>query len=224
MGWKSIALGVAGLMLASQPALAATQTFTLSVLDPASGLGTGPFGTVTVTENVGGTLTITQVLDPGGAYRIHDGNATHNAFEFSIIGDPAVTISGLTAGFLAFNLTAGSNVATPPFADFYTGIDCTTACGPGFAGGYAGTLSFTVGSTSALTLTSLRSTAFGGNSVFFATDLIRNDRVGSTGNVGAIAQTGAVPEPATWGMMLIGFAGIGISLRRRRRADALAAA
>ena len=27
----------------------------------------------------------------------------------------------------------------------------------------------------------------------------------------------AVPEPATWGMMLIGFAGIGMALRRRRR-------
>jgi|SRR3954449_4353149 hypothetical protein len=27
----------------------------------------------------------------------------------------------------------------------------------------------------------------------------------------------AVPEPATWGMMLVGFAGIGMTLRRRRR-------
>ncbi|MES2903826.1 MAG: PEPxxWA-CTERM sorting domain-containing protein [Pseudomonadota bacterium] len=29
----------------------------------------------------------------------------------------------------------------------------------------------------------------------------------------------AVPEPATWAMMLIGFAGVGYSMRRRRRAD-----
>ena len=220
MGWKSIALGVAGLMLASQPALAATQTFTLSVLDPASGVGSGPFGTVTVTENVGGTLTITQTLLPG--YRIHDGNATHNAFNFSIISDPALTITGLTAGFAAVNATAASNVAAPPFADFYTAIDCTTACSNGWGGGYSGTLTFTVGSSNALTLASLRSTAFGGNSVYFATDLVNAN--GNTGNVGAISQTGAVPEPATWGMMLIGFAGIGISLRRRRRAEALAAA
>jgi hypothetical protein len=27
----------------------------------------------------------------------------------------------------------------------------------------------------------------------------------------------AVPEPATWGMMLVGFAGVGFALRRRRR-------
>jgi hypothetical protein len=33
---------------------------------------------------------------------------------------------------------------------------------------------------------------------------------------------GAVPEPATWGMMLLGFAGIGMALRRsRRRSGAL---
>ena len=28
---------------------------------------------------------------------------------------------------------------------------------------------------------------------------------------------GAVPEPATWGMMLLGFGGIGMAMRRRRR-------
>jgi hypothetical protein len=33
----------------------------------------------------------------------------------------------------------------------------------------------------------------------------------------------AVPEPATWAMMLIGFFGLGAALRRRRAAGALAA-
>jgi hypothetical protein len=32
---------------------------------------------------------------------------------------------------------------------------------------------------------------------------------------------GAVPEPATWAMMLLGFAGIGAAMRRRRRAPKL---
>lgn len=35
---------------------------------------------------------------------------------------------------------------------------------------------------------------------------------------------GAVPEPATWGMMLVGFGAAGAALRRRRSADRLAAA
>lgn len=33
----------------------------------------------------------------------------------------------------------------------------------------------------------------------------------------SIAQDSAVPEPATWAMMLIGFGGVGVSLRRRKR-------
>ena len=218
MGWKSIALGVAGLMLASTPAFADTQTFNLSVTQVAA-FGSGSIGTVTVTENAGGTLTFTQTLASG--FRIHDTtSAQHNAFYFSIIGDPAVTITNLTAGFLAINTTAGSNNSAAPFQDFYTAIECNAACNVNH--GYAGTLSFTVSASSALSLTSLRSTAFGGNSIYFATDIINGS--GNTGNVGAIGQAGAVPEPATWGMMLVGFAGIGISLRRRRRADALAAA
>ncbi len=36
--------------------------------------------------------------------------------------------------------------------------------------------------------------------------------------------TPAVPEPATWGMLVLGFALVGGALRTRRRADALAAA
>ena len=35
-------------------------------------------------------------------------------------------------------------------------------------------------------------------------------------NAVLITPTGAIPEPATWAMMLIGFGGIGASLRRRR--------
>ena len=33
--------------------------------------------------------------------------------------------------------------------------------------------------------------------------------------------TGAVPEPATWAMMLLGFGGIGFAMRRRRRTPVL---
>lgn len=35
------------------------------------------------------------------------------------------------------------------------------------------------------------------------------------------AVTGAVPEPATWAMMLLGFGAMGVSLRRRRRTQNL---
>jgi hypothetical protein len=35
-------------------------------------------------------------------------------------------------------------------------------------------------------------------------------------------RTPAVPEPASWAMMLLGFGGVGVALRRRKRAPALA--
>jgi PEP-CTERM motif len=34
--------------------------------------------------------------------------------------------------------------------------------------------------------------------------------------------TGAVPEPATWGMMLVGFGAVGATMRRRRQVQAIA--
>ena len=43
-------------------------------------------------------------------------------------------------------------------------------------------------------------------------------------NVNGATQGGAVPEPATWAMMLVGFGAAGVSLRYRRRKTVLAAA
>lgn len=42
-------------------------------------------------------------------------------------------------------------------------------------------------------------------------------------NVNSAAQVGAVPEPGTWALMLIGFGAVGASLRRRRRVSAVPA-
>jgi hypothetical protein len=46
---------------------------------------------------------------------------------------------------------------------------------------------------------------------------------GSTLSGRTFAPTAAVPEPGTWGMMLIGFGALGVSMRRRRRSNALVA-
>jgi len=40
-------------------------------------------------------------------------------------------------------------------------------------------------------------------------------------NVSILATTGAVPEPATWAMMLFGFGAIGVAMRTRRRRKSL---
>ena len=213
----SVLAGVTMIAFAS-PTLAATQIYNLNTADPAAGLGSGPFGTVSVTENAG-SLLFTETLATG--YRIHSGNMTHNAFAFSILGDPNVTVSNLTAGFAAIDTTPNTDVSSPPFGSFFTAVKCTTACGPGFNGGFAGPLSFTVSSTSSLSLSSLSFNKINGINIYFTSDLVNGD--GMTGNVGATKGVGAVPEPTTWAMMLIGFGAAGICLRRRNRVSMQAA-
>lgn len=50
-----------------------------------------------------------------------------------------------------------------------------------------------------------------------------DSRTGTEPNFGlsnaALFMDGAVPEPATWAMMLLGFAGIGVAVRRSRRSS-----
>lgn len=206
----SILASAATIAFAS-PTLAASQIYNLTIADSAAGLGSGPFGTVSVTENAGSLLFI-ETLAAG--YRIHKGNANHNAFSFSILGDPNVTVSNLTAGFAAIDTSPNSDVSSPPFGTFFTAIECTTACGPGFGGGFAGPLSFTLSSTGSLSLSSLGFNKINSNNIYFTSDLVNSN--GMTGNVGATAGIAAVPEPTTWALMLIGFGAAGISLRRRK--------
>lgn len=59
---------------------------------------------------------------------------------------------------------------------------------------------------------------------WFAAD-IDDGATGLTYNVAArdaFAPTGAVPEPATWALMILGFGAAGAALRGRRRALTLA--
>lgn len=215
--YKFGAAAFAAAFMLTQPvaASAASIIYNLNVADPAAGLGSGPFGTVTVTEVAGGGLSFLETLADG--VRIHDGNANHNALSFSILGDPALTISSLTAGFTAVSPTAGTNVDAPPFGSFFTAIDCTTACSNGFAGGFPGPLSFTVTAANPLSLASLGFNSVGGNNIYFTSDLVISN--GNTGNVGATRPAAPVPEPATWAMMFVGFGMVGFGLRRRGRVE-----
>jgi len=208
----ALAASAATMLFVAAPSMAATALFDLGVADPSAGLGSGVFGTVSVTES-GGSLIFTQTLNSG--YRIHETrNNKHNAFTFSLLGDPAISISDLTSGF-TFN---SSSASAPPFGAFDYGISCVRPnCGPGWGGGYADPLTFKVTANSGtLSLASLVFNTNGGQDIYFTTDLV--NPAGKTGNVGAtLHATTAVPEPASWAMFIGGFGLIGGALRRRKR-------
>ena len=53
---------------------------------------------------------------------------------------------------------------------------------------------------------------------------VKGTIVGKTAKLTASAFTDAIPEPATWAVMLIGFGGVGASMRNARRKQAAATA
>ncbi len=188
---------------------------TYSLSETAVGaFGAGPFGSVSVTSNLDGSLTIVETLNSG--FKFHENpDPNHHALTFDLVGDPTIAISGLTSGFSLISTTAGS-IAAASFGSFDYGINCT-GCGHGFAGGLLGPLSFTISGSSPLVLDF---NTVSGKQIFFGSDLVVDAATANTGNVGATF-TAAVPEPSTWAMMILGFAGVGFMAYRRKNKMAL---
>jgi hypothetical protein len=180
--------------------------FLLNETDAMSGLP-APYGKVTVIQSGANALTFT--IDLFDGLKFTDTGA-HYAFAFSLDGVPTLTFNGPTG----FSLVTNSNgVANSPFGAFDYGVACTV-CDPN-TGGYAGPLVFTISAT-VLTLNMLASATntFNGQSILFAADAIS-----PTGITGTVGGGTAVPEPATWAMMILGFAMVGAGLRLRRRPE-----
>ena len=78
------------------------------------------------------------------------------------------------------------------------------------------TQSITLAANAPYTLDTLNFTTTGGNLTF-------SDMSGGNNNIGNIldnvtlSTVAAIPEPATWAMMLLGFAGLGFAFRQSRR-------
>jgi hypothetical protein len=182
-----------------------------------------PAGTVDVTQ-VGSNLDFTVTLDPN--FVIHETTSSeHDALYFDLTsgGSPLLgkTVSGLPSGIT--QLSGGSFTAAG-LGSYDYALSCkSSACGPGFSGGDAGPISFTIDNA---TLSELTPISDDGKQLYFVADLAYKPPHGDdgsvvTGNWGATAGT-AVPEPATWAVMLIGFGAIGAHMRRSRRRASLA--
>jgi hypothetical protein len=160
-------------------------------------------------------------------------SVSNNIFTFNYALQNTSTVSGTRVSGIGFNVdpnatgvsstgvfdqaTLGANFASVGAETCFNG-------GPGacpesnpansvlFGGTGSGTLLFTLGGPA--NQTSLTLSNFLDRYQGFSTTNVNQANVTSAIGVGT---PGAVPEPATWAMMLLGFAGIGVSMRRRRR-------
>ena len=112
------------------------------------------------------------------------------------------------SGFIDFNNTLAGNyfvsLTTADPAVFFTALTITPITG-------SGSISYVGGPTHAITLLP-GSLGVGSYHLAFS-----GTTAGGGGQAGTLSFFLPVPEPATWALMLLGFAGIGVTLRRRRR-------
>jgi hypothetical protein len=199
---KSVAAAI-GLFAFAGSADAAVVTYHLTVSEA---FPAGDYGTIQITDNEAGTLSILETLTGGATFNTSGNGMNHRSLTFNLNGAPDITITKLSAGF---GVLGGVNVSETwkvgdgsiketPFGAYMYAIDDTR-------NGLFTTLSFDL-TAKDLTLASFTSTHYktGNVDVFFGSDIKWFDgRETKTGNVGALAagdpvlQT-AVPEPGTW--------------------------
>jgi len=209
---KTILMAVllAGTFFAGNASAATTTvkygTFNINV---SPDIGSGTFGTITVTNNGGGSALVTETItDPN--FIINSGN--HTPLTFNLVGG-TIRVGSVTAPY-GIDTSPFTN---PPFSNqltFNAGID-----GPGCTGGSSpgcGTmLSFIIDNYEGILGQDFTS---GGviSTIFFATDLSNPTR-GVTGAAGATLATPIPPAVALFGL---GLAGIGLLKRATKKRNA----
>jgi len=216
-----------------------TYTSLLEYRDGLSGPQT-PYGTVTLEEidafNVQVTVTLANALS-----EFVNTGGPHDPFLFNTLSDNVVTMVAPTdaafsdGGHGSFT-AAGFGHPSVAFTD-----KIAMSGGTGGANGKTGPLIFNVYNAAGITFAGIGATfdantgqllTLGSGERFdstsqgwwFVADIWDAD-TDSTYNVAARDAFGpltAVPEPAAWTMMILGFAGMGVALRRRRAQPTLA--
>jgi PEP-CTERM motif len=151
--------------------------------------GSGPFGTILLTQFAADTVRITVTLNSALFPNIGFVNASgQEALDFNLAGNPSIQsnqITNLTAGF-SF---PGAQLSAPPYGTFMYAVHCDV-CGNGGSHPYTGQLVFDVSLVSGISISSFTQNSAG---AFFASDIIAN---GATFDVSA-----ETPEPATFWLM-----------------------
>ena len=167
-------------------AIGTTATYSLTFDGCSGSCGAGPFGTITLVQTATGVVTVTETLAPGVAFVA---TGAGKSLEFSLFGDPAITIGSLTSGFVS---TGAASAST--FGSFDYSVSCAgmqpNHCGPGGSNKNPGPLSFTVTDGAGVNVSNFVSNS---GDYFFASDVA--GVTGNTGNVAAGAGTTPPPPP-----------------------------
>lgn len=201
----------------------------------------GDYGEVIIEELDANTLKLTVNLFAPQELIVDTG--AHFAFTFNLLADTGTTtvdiLNPVDDGTFEY-LGAGA-YDSAPFKDFTHAFSC---CGQGAANGETPPLVFTITNTAGITFAGLGATydldgrlltTGTGNRLTSTPNTYNNqgglknlggwwfsvDTVDENGATGAKAARDAfvvttVPEPSTWGLMILGFGGAGAMIRRRR--------
>jgi PEP-CTERM motif len=170
---------------------------------------------------VGALAIVCSATAANAAITVNGGSVVNLSVPTPTVGPSGLTINfgqqpigALQMGSFSFNTDAPTYLANILVGTSTTGETITSASllGPGLAISPTFT-AFTIGGVSGLGTSNVFLMA---NSTYtFSFTGAGNNDAAVGGNISL--ELAPVPEPATWGMMLVGFAGIGMAMRRRRQ-------
>ena len=225
IGALGLTIGAPGLANAATLALAAGQTFSINFENCTGCSGTGPFGSLSVASDGAGGFDITATTVPNVLFHQSQGSTASPGIYFDIAGlTSASIVSSNGGGSVVWTASTTFNGSLDAFANGNVGIFCSS----GVSGNTCGSSVVFDVKGSNLTLTNVNgNNTDGGTNLWFVVDVaIAAGQLGCSngGSAGspctgpvAASLSSSVPEPATWGMMLIGFAGLGFAFRQSRR-------
>jgi hypothetical protein len=215
---KSAILIFTGTAVFAVSACAGTLTFHLTADGCTNSCGTGPFGTIVLTDGAPGSnsVIVTETLTANESFA---GTGAGDALEF--ITDLTLDKTNPFLDIAFSNISTGFDVGPIPdsastFGKFQASITCAV-CQGGKITNPPGPLTFTL--TSLIGPFTASDFVANTGKYYFAADIRGNS--GNTGNVAALAPTDPVdptPEPATMLLTLSGIGLVGIGVIRKNRA------